>query len=406
MSPAGIRASISNPSTTLAATAIAALAFSAPAFAQQASASAALSSQAPTGLWLTSPYPEFSAEAGKDVSVPLSLINRGLPPQRVELAVDGLPNGWKWQIDGGGNAVGAAIAGSDGTVKLTLKLTPPADSVGRTVAFDIAGKSGGEALKLPLQLTLVKTEPARLTLEPKLPALRGTAKSAFDFKVDIKNDGQQDSTVNLLAQAPTGFQVTFKEGYGSQELTSLPLKAGESKTLSVSVQPPDSAQAGQYPVAVAASGDNISAETKLLLDITGRPSVSLAGPDGRLSGDATAGHERAFTFTLSNSGSAPAHGVQLSANPPSGWKVVFSPEKVDEIAPGATSDVSVSMTPSAQAIAGDYMVSVRANGDGVSDSTNFRVTVRTSTLWGAAGLGVIGASALMLAFAVTRYGRR
>ena len=57
-------------------------------------------------------------------------------------------------------------------------------------------------------------------------------------------------------------------------------------------------------------------------------------------------------------------------------------------------------------IAGDYMVSVRANGSGASDHANFRVTVRTSTLWGVAGLGVIGASALMLGFAVTRYGRR
>ncbi|MBN9549046.1 MAG: DUF11 domain-containing protein [Alphaproteobacteria bacterium] len=407
MSPAGIRAPISNPSMTLAAGAVvAALAFSPPAYAQQAAAGAALAGQVPTGLWLTSTYPEFSARTGKDVSVPLSLANHGLPPQRVEFGVDGLPDGWKWEIDGGGNPVTAAIAGSDGTINLTLKLTPPADSVGKTVAFSVSGKAGSESLKLPMQLTLVKTEPAKLTLEPKLPALRGTAKSAFNFQVDIKNQGQQDSTVNLLAQAPAGFQVTFKENYGSQELTSLPLKAGESKTLSVSVQPPDSAQAGQYPVAVAASDGKVSAETKLVLDVTGRPSVSLAGPGGRLSGNATAGQERTFTFTLSNNGSAPARGVQLSASPPSGWKVTFSPEKVDEVAPGATSDVSVSMTPSAQAIAGDYMLSVRANGGGASDSANFRVTVRTSTMWGVAGLGVIGASALMLAFAVTRYGRR
>jgi uncharacterized membrane protein len=121
-----------------------------------------------------------------------------------------------------------------------------------------------------MAMTLAKTEPAKLTLEPKLPALRGTAKSAFDFQVEIKNDGQEDSTVNLLSKAPPGFQVTFKQGYGAQELTSLPLKAGESKTLSVSVQPPDNTQAGQYPLAVAASAD-----TKLLLDITGRNA-----PDG------------------------------------------------------------------------------------------------------------------------------
>lgn len=406
MIPAGIRAPSLGPTTILvtAVLAVGLVSIAPRAHAQTAAAGAA--SQAPTGLWLTTPYPEFSTQAGKGVSVPLNLANRGLPPQRVELGVDGLPDGWKWEIDGSGKPVTAAIAGSDSTVGLTLKLTPPGNDVGKALNFVVSGKAASEALKLPMEMTLAKTEPAKLTLEPKLPALRGTAKSAFDFQVDIKNSGQQDSTVNLLSKAPSGFQVTFKQGYGSQELTSLPLKAGESKTLSVSVQPPDNAEAGQYPVAIAASGDNVSADTKLLLDITGRPSVSLSGPEGRLSGDATAGQERTFTFTLSNSGSAPARDLKLSASPPSGWKVAFNPEKVDEIAPGGTSNVGVSMTPSSQAIAGDYMVSVRANGDGASDSANFRVTVRTSTLWGVTGLGVIGASALMLAFAVTRYGRR
>ncbi len=408
MNPARFRSSFGTPSKLLAAAIVGlAMATGAPPPAHAQAASGAAASAAPTGLWLTTPYPEFSAQAGKDVSVPLSLRNRGLPPQRVEFGLAGLPDGWTWEMDGGGKPVRAAIAASDSTVDLTLKLTPPAGASGNApVSFTVSGKGDGEALQLPMQLTPTRTEPAKLTLEPKLPALRGTAKSTFDFQVDIKNEGQQDTTVNLLSKAPDGFQVTFKEGYGSQELTSLPLKAGEQKTLSVNVQPPDSSQAGQYPVAVAAAAGDISADTKLMLDITGRPSVALTGPEGRLSGDATAGQERTFTFTLSNSGSAPARDVALSATPPSGWKVTFDPEKVAEIAPGATANVGVSMTPSQQAIAGDYMVSVRASGPGASDSANFRVTVRTSTLWGVTGLGVIGASALMLAFAVTRYGRR
>jgi uncharacterized repeat protein (TIGR01451 family) len=409
MIPARFCSPLETPSTLLAAILLAsslAAAAPSPALAQAASTGSALSTQKPSGLWLTTPYPEFSAQAGKEVSINLNLANKGLPPQRVEFDVGGLPSGWKWEIDGGGKPVRAAIARADNTVGLTLKLTPPASAGDKPVNFTVSGKADGEALQLPMQLTLTKTEPAKLTLEPKLPALRGTAKSSFDFKVDIKNEGQEDSTVNLLSKAPDGFQVTFKEGYGSQELTSLPLKAGESKTLSVSVSPPDTTQAGQYPVMVAAAAGDINADTKLLLDITGRPTISLSGPQDRLSGDATAGQERTFTFTVANSGSAPARDVALSASPPSGWKVTFNPEKVDEIAPGATTNVGVSMTPSAQAIAGDYMVSVRANGSGASDHANFRVTVRTSTLWGVAGLGVIGASALMLGFAVTRYGRR
>ncbi|OQM74507.1 hypothetical protein BFN67_21795 [Pseudaminobacter manganicus] len=375
-----------------------------PAFAQSAENTAETQ---PSGLWLTTSYPEFSAQIGKDVSVNLELSNHGLPPQRVEFSVDGLPSGWKWEMDGGGKPVNAAIAAYNDSASLTLKLTPPKGaSEDKPINFTVTAKGQGQALALPMKLAFTKIEPAKLTLEPKLPALRGTAKSAFDYKVDIKNEGQQDTTVNLLSKAPDGFQVTFKEEYGSQELTSLPLKAGESKTMTVSVQPPDTAKAGQYPVMVAASAGDINAETNLLLDITGRPEIALTGPQSRLSGDATAGQERTFTFTLANSGSAPARDVALSASPPSGWKVTFDPEKIDVIQPGDTANVGVSMTPSDKAIAGDYMVSVRANGDGASDSANFRVTVKTSTLWGVSGLGVIGIAALIFAFAVTRYGRR
>jgi uncharacterized membrane protein len=374
-----------------------------PAFAQAASAAQA---EAPKGLWLTTAYPEFSAQAGETIKLDLSLANSGLPPQRVDLKVDGLPDGWHWEIDGGGRAVGAAIAQTDKTVDLSLNLTPPDGAKKGTYPFEITGEAGGAQLKLPVSLTLRESEPAKLTLKADLPALRGTPKSSFDFQVTAKNDGQEDTTVNLLSKAPAGFQVAFKESYGTQELTSLPLEAGKSKTLKVSVQPPDGVEAGQYPVAIAATGGDATAELQLALDITGQPKLALSGPGGRLSGQATAGEKRSFTFTVENTGTAPAREIGFSASPPQGWEVKFDPEKIPEVAPGQTADVSVSMTPSDKAIAGDYVVSVRANGDGASDSASFRVTVETSTLWGVTGLGVIAAAVVVLGFGVSRYGRR
>ena len=378
-----------------------------PTWAQTAGVEpSATSEEQVKGLWLTTPYPVFFAQADEEVEIDLALTNRGLPPQRVEFDISGLPEGWQWKIEGGSKRVGAAIAASDGTVDLSLKLKPARGKAGRTHQFAIIGRTGSETLELPVAVTLTETEPARLTLEPELPALRGTVRSNFDYQVEIANDGQEDTVVNLVADAPSGFQVTFKERYGSQELTSLPLAAGEIKNLSVSVEPPENAQAGQYPVLVRAAGDDASAETQLVLDVTGRAELLLSGPGGRLSGDATAGEERSFTFTLENNGTAPARAIGFSSSPPSDWTVEFSPEEIPELPAGETTEVSVSMTPSEQAIAGDYVVTVRANGDGVSDSANFRVTVRTSTVWGVAGLGVIAAAVVVLGFAVTRYGRR
>jgi uncharacterized membrane protein len=98
--------------------------------------------------------------------------------------------------------------------------------------------------------------------------------------------------------------------------------------------------------------------------------------------------------------------VNLSATPPSGWKISFVPEKIEAMKPGEKIEVAVNMTPSDKAIAGDYMVNIRANGENVSDNSELRVTVKTSTAWGIAGLGIIAASLLAFGTAVTRYGRR
>jgi uncharacterized membrane protein len=272
--------------------------------------------------------------------------------------------------------------------------------------FTVTGKTDATTLELPLKLALAEAKPATVTVTPKLPALRGTPTSAFDFDVDVKNDGAEDQTFNLLSQSPPGFEITFKEQYGSQELTSVPVKAGETKSLKVSVKLPQNIAAGRYTVAVQAAGPQANGQTTLLLDVTGQPKVSLAGPEGRLSGDATAGKERTFKFTVKNDGTAPAKAVAVSASAPAEWKAEADPKTIDEIAPGDEVPVNISVTPSDKAIAGDYVMNINASGDGASDSASFRVTVLTSTMWGIAGLLVIAAAVLVLAGAVTRYGRR
>ena len=358
------------------------------------------------GLWLTTDYPSITERLGEDIRLNLSLQNRNLPPQRVELSVDGLPDGWSWEIQGAGKPVTAAIVQPDKSQSLTLELTPPDNAATGDIAFTVTAKGDAQALTLPVSMSLSEAEAAQVKLEPKLPALRGTPKSTFDFQVKVTNDSPDDQVFNLLADAPAGFQTTFKEQYGSQELTSIPLKANESKDITLSVKLPQQAAAGQYQVMARVGSATVNAETPLVLDVTGQPTLALSGPEGRLSGDATAGQERSFKFTLENTGTAQAENVAFNASSPNGWKVTFSPETIPSLEAGQQAEITVGMTPSEQAIAGDYVVSVRANGDGASADANFRVTVLTSTMWGIAGLGVIGAALIVLAFAVTRYGRR
>lgn len=369
-------------------------------------AQAAADAAPPSGLWLTTDYPERSVDFGETIRVSLDLINKNLPPERVELSVADLPADWTAEINGGGTPISAAMVGTDRTVSLNLNLTPPKDAEAGSYGFEVLGKTPERTLRLPIALSLKAPEPARLSLEPKLPNLRGTAESSFDFELTLKNESLEDSTVTLAARAPDGFEVAFTEGYGSQEITSLPIEAGASKTVKAKVDPPQNLAAGQYKVQVSARSEAAQAAADLQLQVTGQPTIALAGPNGMLSGTATAGEERDFTFTVANSGSAPARNLTVRANAPSGWTVEVEPKSLGALAPDQREQVSVQVTPGEKAVAGDYMMTLRAASDGASNSADFRVTVMTSTLWGVTGLIVIVAALLVLAIGIRRYGRR
>ena len=358
------------------------------------------------GLYLTTAYPALTIRAGEETTLPLTLYNYGLAPQRTAIGIADAPPGWKTEIDGDGKPVSAAFVDYDGRAALNLKLTIPADAKPGPYKFEVNADGDAAKSSLPIAINLEAPLAAKLTATPKFPELNGTAKSSFDFDVTVKNQSENDMTLALGVKAPPGFTATFKEQYGSQELTTLPIKANESKDLTVSIKPSPDAQAGKVPVMLDIVGDKVQAATKLTLDIGGQPSLVLSGSDDRLSGEAYAGQQRSIPLVVRNIGSAPALGVALDASPPTGWKVSFEPKKLPPIPAGSEQKLNALVTPNPKAIAGDYMLDLNADGDGVSQSISYRVTVLTSTLWGVTGLGVIAAALLVLFGAVGRYGRR
>jgi uncharacterized membrane protein len=359
-----------------------------------------------TGLWLTTPYPEFALKPGETGSIQLTIRNSRLPPQRLALELEGTPKGWEWAFKGGGREVSAVMVGSDESERLTLELKPPPDVATGEFALKVNARQDDRIIALPLSVKLSETAAGKLSLEPELPALRGTARSTFSFKIKATNGGTEQALFNLAAQVPEGFQAKFKRGYGSEEITGVPIDAGSSENITLDIVPSRTTAAGRYPVVMRLSAGDKSAETSLSIEVTGEPQLRIVGPQERLSGDAVAGQDSSFTFTLVNSGSAPATDIEMSASPPSGWAVEFDPKEIASIPPNSTREVTAKIRPSERAVAGDYMVTMRAGGGGLSESVQFRTTVRTSTMWGAAGLGVIAVSVLLLGGAVMRYGRR
>lgn len=359
-----------------------------------------------TGLWLTTDYPAMSVRAGDATTIKIKLQNNGLPPQRVALEVSGVPQGWKASILGGSAPVAAAMPATNESVSLNLRLEVPANAQKGTQRLVLAAKGSGASAELPLDIILGQSLPARLSLKAKLPSQRGSASSSFEYPVTVQNDGDKDALVKLAAQAPQGFTVTFTEGFGTQEISSIPIEAGQNKELKVKVQPAGSTKAGDYPVLVAVATEGAQASAQLAMQITGAPKLRITTEDGRLSGEAEAGKSTPLNVIVENTGAAPATQVTLSSTPPGDWKIDIEPRVIPELAPGQKLPVQAIVTPSGKAIAGDYMATLRASSGAESASAEFRLAVTTSTLWGVIGLVVIAIALLLSVGAVARYGRR
>jgi uncharacterized membrane protein len=360
-----------------------------------------------TGLFLTTKYPALTVRAGETTTIDLSLRNFNLPPQQLALSVPQVASGWKATVLGGGQPVESAIVAPDSEEKLQLRLEPPSGTGPGNYQFLVEAHGGGNALKLPIAVTIGQELPAKLKLTTNFPALRGTATTSFKFKVTVANDSGRDATINFSADAPKNFQVTFTEAYGTQQLTSIPIEAGKSKDIEASVALPRDTPAGDFKLVLHAKSEVASADLDLTITIIGQARLALAGEGGRLSGEAYAGQDSQLTVVAKNDGSEAARDVEFSATAPEGWKTSFDPKELPELGAGKSQSIKVTLTPSTRAIAGDYQTTIRASSTGgVSESANFRITVLTSTVWGAVGIGVIAAALLVVVFAVARFGRR
>lgn len=361
----------------------------------------------PKGLFLTTDYPSQTVRAGEVTTVRLKLTNAGLPPEPVALALKDVPAGWKIDILGGGQPVAAAMPGVNQDVSLQLRVEVPKDAKPGSSKILISAKGPiAQSVELPLTLTVGTEAPAKLSIKSRLPSLRGTPRSAFEYTVTVGNDSGKDLTVALSAQGPANFQTTFTEGFGSNEISSIPIEAGQTKDIKVKVTPPRDVKAGDYPVLVKVASEGATAELRVTLQVSGQGRIALSTKDGRLSGEAEVGKASTYTLVLSNDGTAPIEEVEMSGTVPTNWKVEFNPKTIPSLAPGEKKDVAVVVTPGDKAISGDYVASFRANGRGESASADFRITVTTSTLWGIVGVGIIAIALLVLLGAVARFGRR
>ena len=135
------------------------------------------------GLWLTTPYPVVTVAGGEETKIPISLVNYNVPPLRADMSLKSAPAGWTVELRGENRKVAAAFVDVNEKRTFDLDVKVPADTKPGKYEIALEATGGGNDLNLPITIEVVAPKAAELTVEPKLPVLRGTAKSNFEFQV-------------------------------------------------------------------------------------------------------------------------------------------------------------------------------------------------------------------------------
>jgi uncharacterized membrane protein len=371
----------------------------------------------PTSVWAQSPspnvvlwtaYPSVVQDKGQTVTFDLELSNKTTTWQDIDLKVEG-PADWEATFRKSGYIVRRVMVEPEKSLSFDLQLKPPENVSAGEYIFTVKATTQERVALKDLRLVVVmkeKTGKGGLKFTTDYPNVRGQPGNSFTFRFDLVNQAEQERTVNFEATTPRDWEIVFKPGYESRQISSLPLKGNASQTINVDITAPSRIEAGDYKFIVRAIADNDRVEVPLVITIIGKPSLSLNTATGQLNTRVSVDAPAKMTLVLRNTGSAPLQNVTFSSYKPDGWEVTFEPDKLDTLAVGETKEVNMTIKASQRALAGDYMVTVTASGSQASESKEIRVTVETPTTWGLAAVGAIAVVVLGLAFVFARFSRR
>ena len=356
------------------------------------------------GLEVTTPYPSVAVAPGTKVSFDLTVSSAR--SANVALALSGVPSGWTASILGGGFVVDSlsVTSAKDGAVRLDVSV--PADAAAGTSTMRVTARGGGAEDVLPIAIRVNAAAAGDISLTTSTPTLTGASDAKFTFNLEFKNDTAQDVTVSATASVTDHPDWEVKaEIAGQEQAASTVVTAGSTTSINVTATPPEAAPAGDYAVHVEVKAGSQTIPGDFGVTLTGSYSMTFKTPNDLLSAHGGAGSPTQQQFVITNTGTATLENVALTATPPSGWKIDFDKPTVN-VPVDEPVTVIATITPSGEAVAGDYVVTFTAKNDQSTETAQVRFTVETSPLWALIGIGIIAAILAGLFYVFRTYGRR
>ena len=361
-------------------------------------------------LAVTTPYPSIAVAPGSKASFDLSIT--APVAGNVDLSVAGTPTGWTATLHGGGFVVTGVTAGpgKPGTARLDVDI--PADTTTTKGTLTIDAKQGGDTAKLVINVAVDAAVAGDITLTTTSPTLTGSSDSPFNFDLTLTNGSAEDQTVSATATGPQGWIIQTK--LAQANAASTVVKAGSSTTISITATPPEGAPAGHTELDVKVIAGSKTIPGKLGIDITGTFTLTLGTPNDLVSAHGAAGSGTTQPIVVKNTGTGDLTNVKLTSTTPSNWKVTYDAanDTIPSIPAGQEVTVTATITPSGEAVTGDYKVTISATSDAAAGASAAKgdlpmtFTVETSPLWLLAGIALIVVILGALFYVFRTYGRR
>lgn len=364
----------------------------------------------PDEIKLTTPFPRVEISAGYEIQLEININNLGTQYETLSLVIL-KPENWEATLRSGGYVIKMVSLAPRENRSVELMVSPPLEENfgSHTIEIKALDERGNVRDSLEIILDSAEVSTLGILLSTPNPSIEGPAGEDFKFTVDVGNETGEERDIVLSSVHPTNWNVTFMPIYELTLVRAIHMKAGDRKLLEVTVSPPLDVEAGEYQVVMKVTSGIYEQSLDLGTVITGTYKFDLFTLGGLLNLSAQQGERAPVSMIVINEGSAPLASMSFASNKPSGWEVVFEPSEIPLLPPGASREVSVGIKPSADAIPGDYSITLRAftgSPHVTSDKLELRVTVLGSIMWGLFGVLIIVLVIAGLLVIFWRLGRR
>ncbi|HEX5171127.1 MAG TPA: NEW3 domain-containing protein [Cyclobacteriaceae bacterium] len=356
---------------------------------------------AESGVTLYTPYTKIAVPPGQSVDYTIDVINNGTGVKNVDISLSGVPKNWSYELKSGGWTIKELSVLPKEKKNLSLKVEVPMKVDKGTYHFNVIAPG---IATLPLTVIVSEQGTYKTEFSTRQSNMQGSSNASFTYNADLKNRTGEKQLYSLLADTPPGWNVAFKTS--GKQVSSVQLDPGRTENITVEVDPPDAVGAGSYKIPVTATTATTSADLELEVVVTGSYAMELTTPTGLLSTNIVAGGDKRIALLVRNNGSAQLKNIKLTSSAPMNWEVVFDPRQIERLDPGKSEEIFATIKADKKAIAGDYVTNLEARTPEVSSKTTFRVSVKTSMLYGWIGVLIIGGAIGGVYSLFRKYGRR